>query len=76
MARVRETKVTLPCSREQKLALEQRAKQQGLNVANYLRSLLGWPLEQHGYRKDLPTSHRGETAQQENNTTNIEQRAE
>lgn len=59
VSRARETKVTLPCSQDQKAELEQRAQEQGLSIANYLRSLLGWPLEQQGSRKDLiakPTS--------------------
>ena len=53
MSRARETKVTIPCSREQKAELEQRAREQRLSVANYLRLLLGWPMEQQGRRKDL-----------------------
>jgi hypothetical protein len=51
--RTRETKITLPCSRQQKAAIEALAREHGLSLANYLRSLLGWPLEQHGSRKDL-----------------------
>lgn len=53
MSRARDTKVTLPCSWEQKAELEQMASASGLNVANYLRKLLGWSLERHGSRKDL-----------------------
>ncbi len=37
----------------QKANLEARAQVAGLTVPNYLRSLLGWPLEQQGTRKDL-----------------------
>ena len=51
--RARDAKVTLPCTREQKRELSQRATVAGLSVANYLRSLLHWPLEEHGARKDL-----------------------
>lgn len=42
-------------SEEQKADLEKRASRSGLTVPNYLRSLLGWPLEQQGARKDLVT---------------------
>ena len=56
MSRIRETKITLPCSREQKQELEHKAKAQGMSVANYLRSVLGFPLEQQGRRKDLSES--------------------
>lgn len=49
----RETKVTLPCSNEQKKDLEDRAAAAGLSVANYLRQRLDWPLEKQGERKDL-----------------------
>ena len=55
MSRTRETKVTLPCSQDQKTELERRAREQGLSIANYLRSMLDWPLEQQGSRKDLAT---------------------
>lgn len=53
MARTRETKVTLPCTYEQKAELELRAREKGLTIANYLRQLIGWPLEHQGTRKDL-----------------------
>jgi hypothetical protein len=53
MARTRETKVTFYMSKEQKAELEKKAQDAGLSVLNYLRSLLGWPLEQQGARKDL-----------------------
>ena len=53
MPRARESKITLPCSHEQQDELKDRARRRGLNVANYLWSLLGWPLEQQGQRKDL-----------------------
>lgn len=56
MSRIRETKITLPCSREQKQELEHKAKALGMSVANYLRSVLGFPLEQQGHRKDLSDS--------------------
>ncbi|MEW6208024.1 MAG: hypothetical protein AB1631_06640 [Acidobacteriota bacterium] len=42
-------------SEEQKADLEKRASRSGLSVPNYLRSLLGWPLERQGARKDLIT---------------------
>jgi len=53
MARTRETKITFYMSKEQKAELEKKAQEAGLTVLNYLRSLLGWPLEQQGARKDL-----------------------
>ncbi len=53
MARTRETKITFYMSKEQKAELEKKAQDSGLTVLNYLRSLLGWPLEQQGARKDL-----------------------
>jgi hypothetical protein len=53
MSRIRETKITLYMSEEQKADLRMRARAAGLTVPNYLRSLLGWPLEQQGTRKDL-----------------------
>jgi len=56
MPRVRETKLTLPCSQSQKKEVEQRAEREGLSITNYLRSLLGWPMEQQGNRKDLMTA--------------------
>lgn len=62
MTRARETKITLPCSQIQKTELEQRAKEQQLSVSNYLRSLLGWPLEQQGHRKDLLPNHSDTTS--------------
>lgn len=55
MSRARETKISIPCSNAQKAEVERRSQQQGLSTANYLRKLLGWPLEQHGRRKDLAT---------------------
>lgn len=54
MARIREARFTFYLSEEQKIELSVRARQAGLTVPNYLRSLLGWPLEQQGTRKDLP----------------------
>jgi len=53
MARIRETKITFYLSVEQRVELDARAKQAGLSVQNYLRSMLGWPVEQQGARKDL-----------------------
>jgi hypothetical protein len=53
MTRVRETKLTFYLSEEQKTELDERARHAGLTVSNYLRSLLGWPLERQGARKDL-----------------------
>jgi hypothetical protein len=53
MTRIRENKITFYMSAEQKIELEARAKRAGLTVPNYLRSLLGWPIEQQGARKDL-----------------------
>ena len=58
MSRARDTRVTLPCSWEQKEDLVRRAKQKGLSVSNYLRLVLGWPFEQQGNRKDLVTKAR------------------
>ena len=52
-SRTRHTKVTLPCSHEQKAEISARARQAGLSVSNFLRSILGWPLEEQGARKDL-----------------------
>lgn len=52
-SRTRHAKVTLPCSHEQKAEITLRARQAGLSVSNLLRSLLGWPLEEQGARKDL-----------------------
>ncbi|MES2357429.1 MAG: hypothetical protein V4529_03715 [Gemmatimonadota bacterium] len=54
--RMRDAKVTLPCTSEQKRELTRRATEAGLSVANFLRSLLQWPLEEHGARKDLDRS--------------------
>jgi hypothetical protein len=51
----RENKITFYMSEEQKADLEKRASRSGLTVSNYLRSLLGWPLERQGARKDLIT---------------------
>lgn len=51
--RMREAKVTLPCTAAQKRDLTLRAGESGLSVANYLRQMLGWELEAHGARKDL-----------------------
>ncbi len=53
VSRARETKISLPCSQDQKQELARRAQEQELSVTNYLRSLLGWPLERQGSRKDL-----------------------
>jgi hypothetical protein len=53
MARIRENKITFYLSAEQKIEIEARAEHAGLTVPNYLRSLLGWPIEQQGARKDL-----------------------
>ena len=53
MPRIRETKITFYMSEEQKADLQAKAQAAGLTVPNYLRSLLGWPLEQQGTRKDL-----------------------
>ena len=53
MPRVHDTKVILYLTEEQKTDLDERARQAGLTVPNYLRSLLGWPLEKQGARKDL-----------------------
>ena len=50
---MRDAKVTLPCSAAQKAMLELAASERGLSIANYLRAILGWPLEQQGKRKDL-----------------------
>lgn len=58
MPRIRETKITFYMSKEQKANLEARARAAGLTAPNYLRSLLGWPLEQQGSRKDLAASKR------------------
>lgn len=53
MPRVRDTKVILYLTEEQRCDLAERARQAGLSVPNYLRSLLGWPNERPGNRKDL-----------------------
>ncbi len=53
MTRVRETRLTFYLSEEQKTELDERARRAGITVPNYLRSLLGWPLERQGARKDL-----------------------
>lgn len=53
ISRARETKVSLPCTREQKEEIASRAREAGLSVSNYLRTLLGWRLEEQGARKDL-----------------------
>ncbi len=53
MTRAREAKITFYMSEEQKSDLEKRAGAEGMTVSNYLRSLLRWPLEQQGARKDL-----------------------
>lgn len=58
MSRIRDTRITFYLSDEQKIELEQRAENAGLSVQNYLRSLLGWPAEKQGYRKDLATASR------------------
>lgn len=51
--RARDAKVTLPCTLDQKEELTQKATTAGLSVSNYLRSILHWPLEEQGARKDL-----------------------
>ena len=53
MSRIRETKFTFYLSEEQKADLYDRARKAGLTVPNYLRSLLGWPPEKQGERKDI-----------------------
>jgi hypothetical protein len=58
MVKVREARITFYMSKGQKTELEERARQAGLTVQNYLRLLLGWPLEQQGARKDLAPDHR------------------
>jgi len=58
MSRIRDTRIAFYLSDEQKIELEQRAENAGLSVQNYLRSLLGWPAEQQGSRKDLVTTAR------------------
>ena len=58
MSRVREAKITIPCSIDQKAEVERKSQEQGLSTANYLRKLLGWPLEQQGERKDLAMRER------------------
>jgi len=58
MPRIRETKITFYMTKEQKASLLARARAAGLTVPNYLRSLLGWPLEQQGMRKDLALAPR------------------
>ncbi len=58
MARIREAKITFYMSEEQKVELNERARRTGLTIPNYLRSLLGWPLEQQGARKDLVSAPR------------------
>jgi membrane-bound lytic murein transglycosylase B len=40
-------------SEDQRADLEKKAHDAGLSILNYLRSLLGWALEQQGARKDL-----------------------
>ena len=56
MSRTRETKITFYMSKAQKSELEKRAREASLTVLNYLRSLLGWPPEQQGARKDLASA--------------------
>jgi hypothetical protein len=58
MTKIRETRITLHMSEAQKAELAERARQAGLSMPNYLRSLLGWPLEQQGTRKDLAIKYR------------------
>jgi hypothetical protein len=53
MTKIREARLTFHMSLEQKAELQLRASQTGLSVPNYLRSLLGWPPERQGTRKDL-----------------------
>ena len=53
MPSVRENKITLNCSNEQKADAERRAAEVGLSVQNFIRQFLGWEVEQHGRRKDL-----------------------
>ncbi len=53
---VRENKITVHCSDEQREDAERQAREAGLNVPNLVRSFFGWPLEKHGHRKDLVTS--------------------
>jgi|GEM_PF-5665641 len=64
MTRARDTKVTLPCTWSQKAELEQRAKEHGVTISNYLRLLLGWPPEQQGSRKDVQANTKSSTGQQ------------
>lgn len=45
--------VTLNLSIEQYEELLKRAEEKELTIANYLRELIGFPIEQHGKRKDL-----------------------
>ncbi len=56
MPRVRDTKVVLYLTEEQRHDLAERARLVGLSVPNYLRFLLGWPPEIPGGRKDLMPS--------------------
>jgi len=58
MSRIRDTRITFYLSDEQKIELEQRAENAGLSAQNYLRSLLGWPAEKQGSRKDLAATSR------------------
>ena len=67
MARTRETKITFYMSEEQKAELEKKAQEAGLTVLNYLRSLLGWPLEQQGTRKDLSSKSQSHSNKQSKN---------
>lgn len=62
MAGVREKLLCLHCTQEQKAEVESRAAAAGLTVSNYLRSLLGWPQEKQGQRKDLTGPQGGDTA--------------
>jgi hypothetical protein len=51
--RTSETYFKVYCSKEQKKELEQRAKDEGLSLPNFVRQRLEIPLEQQGNRKDL-----------------------
>jgi hypothetical protein len=54
MSRIRDGRaVALHLTLEQYDDLKQRADEAGLTPANYLRRLLGYPLERSGERKDL-----------------------
>ena len=56
MPRVRDAKIILYLTEEQKADLDMRSRGAGLSVPNYLRFLLGWPAEKPGARKDLITT--------------------